>query len=138
MRAGFESGVLPSDAQSVGFWVWLHQGSRCLEGPTQSEWIAAPVPVQKRSSPRPEPGQRNLFASDVTYYVQAADGLGGAWANLCTYTAAAGWARISPEATVFERATQGSAPDQAVEVVVTDAAAVSSRAERFFRVSIQR
>src|SRR6185437_13944001 len=63
---------------------------------------------------------RNLSATDLTYSAQAASGLPGVWSNLATYLPGGGWITNTPGSTVTESGTNGSPPDQTVQVIITD------------------
>lgn len=63
---------------------------------------------------------RNTFATDLSYTVEAAGSLTGSWSDLLSYSSATGWVTNSPGSTVTESAPSGSPPDQPVSVTVMD------------------
>ncbi|HWD91911.1 MAG TPA: Calx-beta domain-containing protein [Verrucomicrobiae bacterium] len=79
---------------------------------------------------------RNTSATDLTYSVQATPVLNGPWSNVMTYLSG-GWTTNTPGATVTESAPSGSAPDQSVQVTITDPTEVTST-NRFFQLKVQQ
>jgi hypothetical protein len=83
---------------------------------------------------------RNAFATDLSYAVEAAGSLTDSWNNLLTYSSATGWVTNLAGSTVLESAPTGSPPDQPVGVTITDPvnATNSTATNRFFRLQIQQ
>jgi hypothetical protein len=79
--------------------------------------------------------RRNLSATDTAYVLDAASNISGPWTNILTFTAATGWV-ISDGITFTESAASGSAPDEVVQVTITQTA--SPTGNRYFRLGVQR
>lgn len=83
---------------------------------------------------------RNAFATDLSYTVEAAGSLTGSWSNVLTYSWPAGWVTNLTGSTVIESAPTSSPPDQPAAVKITDPVNATSAAatNRFFRLQIQQ
>lgn len=83
---------------------------------------------------------RNTFATDLSYTVEAAGSLTSSWSDLLTYSSATGWVTNLPGSTVIESAPTGSPPDEPAGVTITDPVNSSGPAttNRFFRLQIQQ
>jgi Calx-beta domain len=83
---------------------------------------------------------RNTFATDLSYTVEASGSLTDSWSDLLTYSWPAGWVPNLPGSTVIESAPTGSPPDQPANVTITDPVNTSGPAatNRFFRLEIQQ
>jgi hypothetical protein len=82
--------------------------------------------------------RRNLFATDLTYFIQRSPDLNGAWTTLFTYTTTTGWTANSGGGTLWESGVAGSAPDESVTVSFLETAPIASNTEAFFRVTVQQ
>jgi len=80
---------------------------------------------------------RNTSAMDLTYQIQASSDL-STWSNILTYTAANGWTINLAGATVSEAVTNGTPPDQSVNVTTITTTNAISQTNQFFRLQIQR
>jgi hypothetical protein len=81
---------------------------------------------------------RNIFASDITYILQASGDL-TVWSNLMIYTAANGWVTNTGDSTVSESGTNGAPPDQSVNVTITTSTnMMATVTNQFFRLEINR
>ncbi len=83
---------------------------------------------------------RNTFATDLSYTVEAAGSLTDSWSDLLTYSWSTGWVTNLPGSTVIESAPAGSPPDQPAGVTITDPVNTTGPAatNRFFRLQIQQ
>ncbi|HEV2318681.1 MAG TPA: Calx-beta domain-containing protein [Verrucomicrobiae bacterium] len=81
---------------------------------------------------------RDTSASDLTYVVQSSWNL-TTWSNQMTFTASSGWVAEFPGATAFESATNGTPPNQFVNVTITISTNVPADSpERFLRLEVHR
>jgi len=79
---------------------------------------------------------RNTSASDLTYIIQSSFDLYG-WSNLLTFTAPGGWVTNMPGASVIESPTNGTPPNQYVNVTVTAATnTVATDTNQFLRLEV--
>jgi len=67
--------------------------------------------------------------------VQSAVTPAGPWTNVCSYTAPTGWTLISPAVTMNEGTVTGSAPDEAIDVLLTES---NTAPIKFYRLTVQR
>jgi hypothetical protein len=81
--------------------------------------------------------QRNILITNFTYVVQAANSLPGAWADLMTYTAGAGWLPNTVGVTAAESQPLMVGPDHFVTVTITDPTVVADTVSRLFRLRVQ-
>lgn len=83
---------------------------------------------------------RNTFATDLTYTVEATSSLTDLWSDLLTYSWPTGWVTNLPGSTVIESTPIGSPPNQPVGVTITDPVNATSpvATNRFFRLQIQQ
>lgn len=79
---------------------------------------------------------RNTAATNLTYSVGATPSFDITWSNLATYVPGTGWVTNTPGSIVTESGPTGSAPDQHVQVTVTDPVNTAS-SNRFFRLNVQ-
>jgi hypothetical protein len=81
---------------------------------------------------------RNTSASDISYVVQSSWNL-TTWSNLMTFTAAGGWVADLSGATASESATNGTPPNQFVNVTITVSTNLPTGApEQFLRLEVHR
>ena len=82
---------------------------------------------------------RNTSASDITYNVQSSGTL-ITWSNLMTYTGASGWVTNVAGTTMAESSTNGSAPDQYVNVTITTSTNMTAMGStnQFLRLEVNR
>lgn len=81
---------------------------------------------------------RNTSASDITYVVQSSWNL-ITWSNLMTFTAASGWVADFPGADASESSTNGTPPNQFVNVTMTISTNLpSGTPEQFLRLEVHR
>jgi Calx-beta domain len=79
---------------------------------------------------------RNTSASDLTYIIQSSFDLYD-WSNLLTYTAPGGWVTNMPGASVSESPTNGTPPNQYVNVTVTAATnTAAANTNQFLRLEV--
>ena len=79
---------------------------------------------------------RNTSATNLTYTAAATPAFGGTQSNLVTYVPGTGWTTNKPGAIVTESAPTGSAPNQNVQVTITDPANATF-VTRFFKLTVQ-
>jgi hypothetical protein len=81
---------------------------------------------------------RNTLAGDISYSVQSSWNL-NTWSNLMTYSAASGWVADFAGVTASESSTNGTPPEQFVNVAITISTNLPSGSpEQFLRLAVQR
>ncbi len=78
---------------------------------------------------------RNTTAGDLTYIVQSSFDLYD-WSNLLTFTAASGWITNVPGSGVSESPTNGTPPNQYVNVTVTVSTNTAATTNQFLRLEV--
>jgi hypothetical protein len=79
---------------------------------------------------------RNTAANDLTYIVQSSFDLYD-WSNILTFTAAGGWVTNLPGSGVSESPTNGTPPNQSVNVTVTVSTNTAATTNQFLRLEVQ-